>query len=485
MSERVFPAAENMGITFVTPIPPLATGLATYALRILGGASDLADWTVAYPPGGDPDSLPGNVRAIPLDRLAPATSDALIYNIGNSIECFDVVAALHRHGGVALLHEIVLHHMLRFGYLARGMLAEYRRELEFEYGPGAGIVEKRLSRQLAETEYDVLLKKYPLIGRTLHSAHAAACLNPYALAGIRDAFLPGRAVLIGHPLSPLPDLPSPEKPFAFTVGMVGSWHPGRNLDLVLDAMKTLRQSAPEAGLLLAGGGYPTGLPEWTVTLGRLDEADYQGWIRSMDVAVDLRHPTCGETSGSLLEVMRAAVPAVVTAADAFLYLPSDGVLRVSLENGSQGLAASLSLLRRDPELRLRLGGAAMEYALAQGSEERMREDWRMLLSLAWETSAGTSRMDALRPSEERSVSAAWHPVPPGFERDLTTGPVSWRFDGSAVIPGPESSASSTITAWGSGTVNGIALPISPATLVVKGDKLRFEGEGWLTGILWL
>jgi glycosyltransferase involved in cell wall biosynthesis len=485
MSERVFTAAENPGITLVTPIPPLTTGLATYALRILEGTSDLADWTVAYPEGGDPDSLPRSVHAVPLDQLAPAASDALIYNIGNSIECFDVVAALRRHGGVALLHEIVLHHMLRFGYLARGMLGEYRRELQFEYGPGAGVVEKRLSRQLAETEYDVLLKKYPLIGRTLHSASAAACLNPHALARIRGAFLPGRAVLIGHPLSPLPDLPSPGKPFPFTVGMVGSWHPGRNLDLVLDAMTILRLGFPEAGLLLAGGGYPTGLPDWTVTLGRLDETEYQGWIRSMDVAVDLRHPTCGETSGSLLEVMRAAVPAVVTASDAFLYLPSDGVLRVPPESVAQGLAASLALLRRDPGLRLRLGEAAREYSLSQGSAERMRDDWRMLITLARESSGGAANLHSGRHPQSHSVSAAWHPTPPGFERDLSTGPVSWRFDGRSVITGPESSVSATITAWGSGTVNGMALPASPATIVANGDELQFEGEGWLTGILWL
>lgn len=481
MSDQGVRSVPGPRIALVSPIPPMPTGLSTFALRILDGARDLADWTVAYPEGGDPGSLPKGIRSLPLENLDPDGMDGLIYNIGNSMECFDVVQTLQRFGGTAVLHETVLHHMLRLGYMERGMLLRYRSELACEYGPGAGHVEKRLSRPKGEAEYDAMLKAYPLTARTILSCTSVACLNTYSLSRVSQAMPPDRAMLISHPLSPLSSLPSFEKPFPFTVGMVGGYHPGRNLGTVIEAVGRLRELHPDTGLLLAGGGYPVDTPDWTVAKGRLDEADYQGWIRTMDAVVDFRHPTCGETSGSLLEAMRAGITPVVSASDAFLYLPSDGVLRVPVETGAQGIAAALQLLRSDIGLRRRLGMASMDHAVSQGSRERLREDWDGLIRMC----VGSSKD---RPGPQRiggrSLSAAWHPVPEGFMRDLSTGPVTWRFTGGAVLHGPASAAAATLTAWGEGTVNGEPLPLTPAAVSVVGRDLELIGEGWVTDVFW-
>ncbi len=98
---------ERIDALLVTPLPPVQSGLATYALRVLENTSDFVDWTVAYTDGSDPGSLPANVRSMPVEELEEEELPiARIFQIGNSPDCFPVVQALYRYGGTALFHEI-------------------------------------------------------------------------------------------------------------------------------------------------------------------------------------------------------------------------------------------------------------------------------------------------------------------------------------------------------------------------------------------
>ncbi len=474
---------ERKDALLVTPIPPLETGLATYAMRVLQNTLDFVNWTVAYPDGGDPDLLSSGIRVIKIDQISDMTGipDIRIFQLGNSMHCFPVVQALYRYRGTALFHEIVLHHMLRYCYLLNNQLEEYRRELRFCYGPNAERIEKELSiESLSIKEYDILLKKYPLIGRVLHASSSASCLSPYAESIIEDAFRPGRTCVIGHPLSPLPEIDIPPKPFDICIGLLGSNHPGRNLPEVLESVELFRREIPEAGLLLIGCGYPENIPEWAVNCGRLPESEYQGWIRTLDYAVDMRYPTCGETSGSLLEAMRAGVPSIVTATGSFLNIPSDAVLRVPCDNMVQGLSQTLSYLHARPELRKTMSANSISYAEDTGSIKRLRSDWKRIISMASESVSE----NIITASNSYSFSAAWHETPPGFTMDISTEAVSWKYSGDVLLEGPRNSREAEITVCGTGSINGKQLPIEPCVMSVKGEKLSLTGEGRVYSVLW-
>ena len=475
---------ERKDALLVTPVPPAETGLATYAMRVIQNSLDFVNWTVAYPDGGDPDSLPSGIsESIRIDRISDMSEipDIRIFQLGNSIHCFPIVQALYRYGGTVLFHEIVLHHMLRFCYLENNQLEEYRRELRFCHGPNAERIEKELSAEsLSEKEFDILLKKYPLTGRVLHASSSAICLSPYAESIIENAFRPGRTCAIGHPLSPLPEIDIPEKPFDICIGLLGSNHPGRNLSEILEAVELFRREIPEAGLLLIGGGYPEEIPEWAVNCGRLPESEYQGWIRTLDYAIDMRYPTCGETSGSLLEAMRAGVPCIVTATGSFLNIPSDVVLRVPCDNMVQGLSQSLSYLQKRPDLRNSMSENSVRYAENTGSVERLRSDWKKIISMASESGS----QDTAPADNSYSLSAAWHETPPGFTVDTSTEAVSWKYSGDVVLEGPPDSGGAEITICGTGSVNGRKLPIKPVVMYVKGNNISLSGDGRIFCVLW-
>jgi len=467
--------------SLVTPIPPMRTGVATYAVRVLEYTRDAISWTVWYPPGGDPSSLPPDIQSFRLEPDTQVPAWPRIFMLGNSPECFEVAQALEGSGGTAVFHETVMHHMLRFGYLSAGRLDLYRRELLFEYGPCADSVEKLLSRRArSEIEYDRLLKKYPLTGRLLHSCSGAVCLNPAAASAISPR-IPGSPVaVISHPLSPVPaPLPHVSRPACrYLVGMAGSGHPGRNADIFLKAVEQVRESAGDVRAVFVGGGWPDDIPEWAFCTGRLEEPEYQSWLRILDAAVDLRYPDCGETSGSLLELMRAGVCCVVSATGSFLHLPSDAVLRVPAPPSANACAAAIREILDNPGLREAMSPRASGWAAAQGSAERARAQWTALL-------AAVPSEAAERTVERFSLSAAWHEPPSGMVRRLGQGPVTWRFGQQARIDPPAPGLVAWVTAWGDGQISGRPLGRAPSVIPVEGGRLEMTGSGDITQVMWL
>ncbi len=465
----------------VTPLPPLKTGLATYAVRVLENTLDFVDWTVAYTPGSNPSLLPPGVRSLPVNDLEEDyLPDARIFQVGNSQHCFPVVQALYEYSGTALFHETVIHHMLRHSYLERNRWEDYRRELLFCYGPAAEAVEKDLSNgNIPAVQYDRKLKKYSLIGRALHASHSAVCLNSYAASIVRRSYPEGGVLTIGHPLSPLPELELPSKPFPLCFGMIGTNHYGRNLVKILEAVEILRVDYPDAGLVLIGGNYPDDLPEWVRRTGRLEEKEYQSWIRILDYVFDVRYPTCGETSGSLIEAMRAGIPSIVTATGAFNNIPSDAVIRIPPDNIVQGISSAVRLLEGRPDLRDMLSTKGAIYAENTGSKERLVSDWKRVLRLANQLPAISDDMDS-----QISISPAWHEPQAGFTRDLNTAPVTWKFSGIAELEGPECAEGALVTAWGEGTVGSVKLENKPSVMNLDGRTLRFSGNGWVSNVIW-
>lgn len=472
---------ERAEALLVTPLPPMQTGLATYALRVIESTESFVEWTVAYPAGSDPETLPDNVKSIPIEDFEKYDlPNSKIFQIGNSPHCFPIVQALYELGGTALFHEIVLHHMLRHCYLENNRMEDYRRELIFCYGPAAEAVEKDLSnRKSTVPEFDRKQKRYPLIGRILHASHSAVCLNSYSAAELKDSFPEGRVISIGHPLSKLTELEIPLKPYRVCYGMIGTNHPGRNLDRLIEAIELLRVDFPDSGMVLIGSGYPEGLPEWITRTGRLNEKEYQGWIRTLDYVFDVRHPTCGETSGSLLEAMRAGIPSIVTATGSFNNIPSDAVIRVPPDSIVQGVRSAVLFLEERPPLRKDLSKRAVSYAEDTGSDERLVRDWKRVLQLSENLPTDSS-------TDENSVSLspAFHETPEGFMRDLCTVPVTWKFSGSAMLEGPEDAHGALITIWGDGSVGSIELDSEPSVIIIDDRVLRFSGNGWISNVLW-
>ena len=105
----------------------------------------------------------------------------------------------------------------------------------------------------------------------------------------------------------------------------------------------------------------------TVT-GRLDLDRFLLYMQACDVAVNLRHPTAGETSGTVVRLLGLGKPLIVNDTGAFAEIPDDCCAKVALDDTEEDLLfAYLRRLAGDAPLRRRMGENAQRHAAAHHS----------------------------------------------------------------------------------------------------------------------
>jgi glycosyltransferase involved in cell wall biosynthesis len=170
---------------------------------------------------------------------------------------------------------------------------------------------------------------------------------------------------------------------------------------LLRAFAALRRKHPDATLLLVGPTAPgfdldrrlqrLGLDEGGLRREAwVDETRLWRLLAGVDVCVNLRHPTMGETSGSVIRALSLGKPLVVSDVGWFSELPDEVALKVPVDDTeSDVLAAALELLASREDVREQMGCAAAELARREHDLERVVE----LYAAALEEAAGGEAVD--------------------------------------------------------------------------------------------
>src|SRR5262249_40684677 len=104
--------------------------------------------------------------------------------------------------------------------------------------------------------------------------------------------------------------------------------------------------------------------------GYVAPGEYRDWMAATDIAVNLRFPSAGETSASLLRLLGAGKCTLVSAYRQFLEIPDAAAVRIPLGAEEQAaLVRELTALARDPERRVRIGRAARAFVVEEHSME--------------------------------------------------------------------------------------------------------------------
>jgi glycosyltransferase involved in cell wall biosynthesis len=147
----------------------------------------------------------------------------------------------------------------------------------------------------------------------------------------------------------------------------------------LKAFAELRRRHPGSRYLLAGEASPYydldallagELGAGVTVTGRLELTDLLAAMNACDVAVNLRHPTGGETSGTLIRLLGIGKPVIVTDHGSFAEIPDGCCAKVALDESETALLAEyLGALAADPGLGRRLGENARRHVLEHHSLE--------------------------------------------------------------------------------------------------------------------
>jgi glycosyltransferase involved in cell wall biosynthesis len=167
----------------------------------------------------------------------------------------------------------------------------------------------------------------------------------------------------------------------FVIASVTQINPHKRIDVVLRSLQRLRRRRA-ALMLVAGNSSPNvplarwialyGLTNAVETLGYVDDRTARLVAAAADVLVNLRFPTAGETSASLLRLMAAGRPVLVSDTGSFQELPDDVVAKVPLDAVEEAtIEAFLEAFADRSELAQRVGSNARAYVEQEHSLNAM------------------------------------------------------------------------------------------------------------------
>jgi glycosyltransferase involved in cell wall biosynthesis len=360
---------------FISPLPPVRSGIADYSADLLT-ALDREVELVTYPPAE-------------AKRAYSAGHRAVLLQIGNDPLHLPSLEALRQNErrvpSILVLHDFSLHHLFAAGYLDTGRVEEYARELERSHGERGRALGERARAGERIPVWDLAPWDWPM--SLAVSGDAAAVIVHSRL--VRGALLRERpevpAFEIPHLVAPAPAYSREEarnalglpmdRVIAATIGIVT---PAKRIGKLLEGLALL--PAGSRPLLVVGGavgaGDPLleavrsgGLDEDVRFTGYLSDDDFWRLARAADVAVNLRFPTVGETSGAVCRLAGSGLPVVVSDVGWFRELPGDFASKIPVGEGeAEAVARELGALTADEALRKARSAAAKAWAQERSAE---------------------------------------------------------------------------------------------------------------------
>ena len=181
------------------------------------------------------------------------------------------------------------------------------------------------------------------------------------------------------------------------IGCFGFLNMNKRIPQLLEAFASLRRRRPGARLLLVGAAGERfdvgrrlerlGLTEGVERLDYVPEERMWSLMAACDVLVNLRYPTMGETSGSVIRALSLGKPLLVSDVGWFSELPDDAVLKVPVDELE--VATLDAALGFAVDHGASLGAAARAYVEREHSLDRVADAY----AVALETAAGADRVD--------------------------------------------------------------------------------------------
>ena len=348
-----------MRVAFFSPMPPSPSGIADYSQALVEQLQRLAKIEVFSGPS----------------EFRPQEFDLALYQIGNNPHHDFVYETALRHPGVVVMHEMNLHHLIADITIKRGDWDAYLREVEYNGGAEALEYARRVERLETGPDYEGV----SMTRRLLESAKALIVHSDFMACEMRKAGF-------ARPIARIPHgawIPEIDR-FAYRerlgiqdettplIGIFGHLKPYKRIAESLRAFRRLIRVEPRAKMILAGEPHPEfhidslirtlNLSAHVRVLGFTPIEDFSGYISASDIVLNLRYPTVGETSGSLLRALGLGRAVLVSEIGAFAELPDDICLKVPVGAGEEDLIFEyLNLLVSRPQVAGSLGARARQY----------------------------------------------------------------------------------------------------------------------------
>jgi glycosyltransferase involved in cell wall biosynthesis len=371
-----------MRVAYYSPMPPSRSGIADYSALLLPALRERIDVVVAEP-----------------GRRAPS-ADIALYHVGNDPDAHGwIVDALHQRPGLVVLHEYVLHHLVAGITIGRGNGRGYLDAMERDLGVAGRLLGLGVLDNLLPLLWETQPERFPLSGIVLDRAQGLIVHSDYVGDRARAAGYGGRLWHVPHPAWPMGEVePATDVSGDPLIGCFGFLNMNKRIPELLEAFALLRRERPGARLLLVGGAGERfdvqrrlerlGLNDGVERMDYVPEDRMWSLMSACDVLVNLRYPTMGETSGSVIRALALGKALLVSDVGWFAELPGDAVLRVPVDDYYE-VATIAAAIGVAADHNAALGAAARAYVAREHDLGRVADAYVAAL----ETAAGGTAVD--------------------------------------------------------------------------------------------
>lgn len=391
-------------IAFFSPFPPLKSGIADYSQNLLPFLSNHLDLDLYHDKGYSPEAnLDSNYQIFPHHKFEEKARvenyETVIYQIGNSDHHCYIYQQLMQYPGISVLHDYYLAGMIKYMDHHPEFSVTFSQELIHNYGinKSTEILSKLDTEELNNNEKLAQAKIY--LNRRIFTSSLGVIVNSKSTynTAIKDfgrdnEFITHIPLLATpfhfdeNPIDIRQQLNIPANAFVIsTFGII--FHTKRALPII-DAFHKYLYNHPNAYLLFVGSSEimkelygdlleneisKLGLDGKVKITGYVTMADFYRYIQISDLCLNLRFPSNGESSTSLLRILSAGKPTIVTDIGSFSDFPSDVVFKIPQPTQCdevEEICKALTLLTDNQDYRNSLGSKATAYVAREHSPER-------------------------------------------------------------------------------------------------------------------
>jgi glycosyltransferase involved in cell wall biosynthesis len=373
-----------LALNWFSPLRPAPTGIATYTEVLLPALSERFNirlWTEqkAWNPAIERWAVVRRYDPNDLPTAELRKADVTVYNFGNDQRFHaGIWQVSQRYPGVVALHDARLHHMFLGAFRHRWNDRDgYVRLLEKYYGPS--VHEAARDSWQGTIDTDAMAIRWPLTEAAVDNALVVIVHNGAVARQVREyGHRPVRYVPLPHaPVSPRQSRRPPTPPYRLLIfGHLGT---NRRVESLLQAWGEL----PERDQFrLDIAGEPWNRSELMTLIrkhnlyrhvfvhGFVSDAKLDTLLDRADLGINLRFPTMGEASASLLRMWAHALPAMVTRVGWYAALPQGSVVSVRQDHEIADIQLHLRRFAKNPQEFLSIGFLGHQHVIKRHTPDK-------------------------------------------------------------------------------------------------------------------
>ncbi len=376
-----------MKIAIFSPLNPIKTGISDYTEEMLSALSGHFDIDLYIEKGYQPENknILSQFKTIPFDAdsFDPSVYSEIIYHIGNYYDGHRYIyESLKKFPGIVVLHDYVLQGFYAERYDATGDFEQYKK-LQIKYYGQTG---EEIATWISDNSRIPIWESneafdFPLNEEIVEYAKGIIVHSDFIKQRIQAKS--GKPVVKihhhGHEIREFDRNAirqglgvNRNEILLCSAGFVNKNKRYNKIFSALSKVKGFKFKYVIAGLDRGNilENYISGDYD-IIRKGHLLIRELEALISASDICINLRYPTMGESSGSLLRMMGYGKPVLVTNYGSYADFPDYCVLKINPDiDEEEMIKRFITTLAGDEDFRISIGKEAREYVKKECSIEK-------------------------------------------------------------------------------------------------------------------